>query len=197
MTTLNMKVYEDGQRTILVFDNVTSKTKDMIKNIVSSVTEGKDIISKQVPNVAPVQIEEPKMPNIEELERNNIETSVPDIDAYSIIKNEKFAGFCKVYRYFADNKDKMSVSQYEETRKQINAYIINVWQRWNPEQFSDEVLQQILCTGSAYVFGNYMEKIYPQAGCATLNDFLQSGRNNLINAYNAITAKMLEFAGVE
>lgn len=168
-----IKLYEDGNRLIVVFDNTTASVKSLIQSILQTAAP------VSVPSLEPVKIPEEPMPNIAVMK-----PALPEIKENALLQEKGFAGFCEIYEYYKTYGKQLPIERSDKLRKLINEYAYYCKNR-NPEQISDEELKSILKLGAEKVFASTMQSCLQQSGFLSLGDFLESGRTNLIDAYLA------------
>ena len=66
MNVLDTKIYKDGNRTIVVFNNTNPKTEDIIKNIIGAAT-GNVLQSEKIANIVPMKTTPEPMPVIPQI----------------------------------------------------------------------------------------------------------------------------------
>ena len=109
MNILDTKIYKDGNRTIVVFNNTTPKVEEMIRYILGAAM-GTDIQTERVNNVVPIKTTPEPMPQIPQETMNVTQpiqrVQIPDIDENKLFEQKGFAGYIEVYEYFISNSNK-------------------------------------------------------------------------------------------
>lgn len=167
----SIKMYKDGNRLILVFENTDTEIKDLISKLVGAVAV------KEVANVSPVEVKE------EPFQLTN-SVIVQDINEEKLIREEGFEGLCKVYQFYKENAAKLNGSRSAKL-KQVIMYYMDYYKKRDISAISDEEMTTLLRIGSKYIFPNSMNSCLQQSGFISIDDFLASGRRNLEDAYLA------------
>lgn len=167
----SIKMYKDGNRLILVFENTDTEIKEMIGKLIGAVTV------KEVTNVAPVEVKDEPF----QLTKSVI---TEDINEEKLIREEGFEGLCKVYQFYKENAAKLNQSRSAKL-KQVIMYYMDYYKKRDMSTIPDEEMMNLLRIGSKYIFPNTMNSCLQQSGFISIDDFLASGRRNLEDAYLA------------
>lgn len=172
---MQYSIYEDGPRLIYVFNN-NPDTRNKLNALL-----GLPSTATAITNVAPP----PQKIGYANIEASNEIKQAPVIENPEKLLQEKgFAGFCSIYSYYKQNKQLLASDYRKKIEKIIYDYT-TIMRNRDVDQISDEELKCILSLGSKYLFPNSIKSCLQQSGFISLNDFLESGRTNLIDAYLA------------
>jgi len=178
---INIKIYEDGPRTILVFENTNSKIKDMIQSIITA-TMGNSPPFTQIKDVHPISIVNEQLPNIALLEANQSPAINYEISTIDLIETQGFRGYCQGWVYYLQHKNLLKEEQIQRMLDPLNSYTQKL-KDTNIETVSDSEIISIIKIGQASVFSKRIPQLLLKSGFASLEDYLNSGRENLIDAY--------------
>ena len=91
MNILDTKIYKDGNRTIVVFNNTTPKTEEMIRNILGAAM-GADFQAERINNVVPMKTTPEPMPQIPQETMSSAvpiqHIEIPDIDENKLFEQK-------------------------------------------------------------------------------------------------------------
>lgn len=188
MNTLNMQMFNDGNRTILVFNNCTTKLNEIIGRIVAEAGGQEQIIQ----NVTPINLPKPQPPVIEqesiicetsygELEAEK--TSSLDINERVELEKDGFRGFVKVYQFWKQNHNNLSPQRSMELSNFFHMYA-NVLKSTPASSYSDEALGDFLSVGLLTVFSDKLERLLRDCGLLTLDELLHGGRQIMEYCYD-------------
>lgn len=177
MNVLDTKIYKDGNRTIVVFNNTNPKTEDIIRNIIGAAT-GASICSEKIENVVPMKTAPEPMPVIPD-----IVSAIPDINEQKMFEEKGFAGYVEVYSYYINNKNLLSEERRAELLNFINLHA-TMMKNTDPENLSEDQLREILNVGLSTIFQNKLPEILKATTCLSKEVLLQSGKQYLSYAYN-------------
>lgn len=170
-----ISMYEDGNRLVVVFENANTNIKQMIGQMM--VASGNTQGVKKVPDVAPPVYENRPMPVPAPRAMQ-----IPEINENVLIQEQGFAGFCQVYSYYREYAKQLPAARRQQLMQVIGTYS-NYYKTRNVEEIPDEELISLLRTGSETLFPKDIRRCLQQSGYISLDDFLASGRNNLVDAY--------------
>lgn len=173
MNTLNMQMYKDGNRTILVFNNCAAKLNEVISKIVSEVGGEEQTIQ----NVNPISLPEPTPPVI------NQNTDVCNINEHAEVESNGFRGFVKVYQFWKQNYNRLPQQRSAELNNFFRMYA-NVLRNTPASSYSDEALADFLQVGLQTVFSDKLERLLREGGFITMDELLHGGRPVLEYSYN-------------
>lgn len=173
----NVKMWNDGNRLILVFENVSVTTKSLIQNMVGAVCSN-------IPDVAPIKTEESVMPDISAIANGVQLQSVPEINETKLLQEKGFEGLCELYAYYAKYSSKLAPERKNALHQLVMANC-DFYKKRDVTTIPDAELIAILRDGAKYMFPQSMNKCLQQSGFISLEDFLASGRQNLVDAYLA------------
>ena len=174
MSNVNINLYEDGNRLIVVFENANTSIKSLITGMIGNVE------IRQTPNVAPVKPEILPMPNPEMKKQEEIE----EIDENRIIREKGFEGLCDLYDYYTKNCKKLPIDRKEQLYKFLvnqSNFIKNL----NPDEMTDTQIAEYLLIGHRRNFFKKIPAILQQSGYISIEDYVASGRQNLIDMFLA------------
>ena len=176
MNVLDTKIYKDGNRTIVVFNNTNPKTEDIIKNIIGAAT-GNVLQSEKIANIVPMKTTPEPMPVIPQNLSEN-QPAIEDINEQKIFEEKGFAGYVEVYKYYLFNKNVLSEERKTELLNFINLHA-TMMKQTDPANLSEDQLREILNIGFSSIF----EKKLPE--------ILKAGKQFLDYAYNVCVGRMV------
>lgn len=187
MNTLNMQMFKDGNRTILVFNNCASKLNEIIGRIVAEAGGQEQTIC----NVNPINLPEPKAPIVDQgpaiheiaCESGPEEAPVCDINEHAEVEKNGFRGFVKVYQFWKQNHSSLSQQRSVELNNFFHMYA-NVLRNTPASSYSNEALEDFLSVGLQTVFSDKLERLLRDCGLLTLDELLHGGRQIMEYCYN-------------
>ena len=192
MNILDTKIYKDGNRTIVVFNNTTPKAEEMIRNILGAAM-GADIQAERVNNVVPMKTTLEPMPQIPQETMNAAQpiqrVQIPDIDENKLFEQKGFAGYIEVYEYFVNNSNTLTTEKKAELLNFINMHAIMMKQT-DPNTIEEEQLKNIVSIGLDSIFSKKLPQILKETTCLTKEDLLTGGRQFLNYAYNVCVGRV-------
>lgn len=182
MNTLDMKVYKDGNRTLLVFNNCGPETEKAISTIVNSLIGG-NVQPEEIKNIIPMNTKPEPMPAISKNTTNVIQsTNIPDINENQLFEQKGFAGYVEVYQYLQKYGAYLPAERANELMSFIKMHAIRMKQQ-NPQMMEIEELRNILKIGLQTIFNKKLPEILKQSTAITLDSFLTMGKPVLEWAY--------------
>lgn len=192
MNILDTKIYKDGNRTIVVFNNTTPKAEEIIRNILGAAM-GTDIQAERVNNVVPMKTTPEPMPQIPQETMNDTQpiqrVQIPDIDENKLFEQKGFAGYIEVYEYFVNNSNTLTTEKKAELLNFINMHAIMMKQT-DPNTIEEEQLKNIVSIGLDSIFSKKLPQILKETTCLTKEDLLAGGRQFLNYAYNVCVGRV-------
>ncbi len=187
----NIKIYEDGNRVVVVFENSNASIKNMIQNMIGNIT-AKQVQETLVPNI-PEDKDMPEIQKMQEVKINNNENNaVTDFDAWAYIKKYGMAGLEKCY----ENFDKFDENIKEKISEAGVAYTKNLL-RLDEKEMNRTQKINFIFYGKNYVFGTQLNEILSCLGFCTIEDFLQNASDEIVNeVYHSLIINLGERAGL-
>lgn len=179
---MQYKTYQDGERLIVVFENATPNLQREIEQRLGS----EPVAAKQITGVAPPIARENT--TAKQVTYENQLQQIPEINPQKELQEKGFLGFCTIYNYYNHYRDKLT-SPCMKNLKNIILQQTQILKNRDVDAMSDEELKTILKYGGQMLFPKSMKECLRQSGYASLEDFLESGRVNLIDAYLACIVK--------
>mgnify|MGYP000287039124 FL=1 len=154
MNILDTKIYKDGNRTIVVFNNTTPKTEEMIRNILGAAM-GADFQAERINNVVPMKTTPEPMPQIPQETMSSAvpiqHIEIPDIDENKLFEQKGFAGYVEVYEYYISNSNILAVERKAELLNFINMHAMMMKQT-DPNAIEEGQLKNIVSLGLDSIF---------------------------------------------
>lgn len=188
MNVLDTKIYKDGNRTIVVFNNTNPKTEDIIKNIIGAAT-GNVLQSEKIANIVPMKTTPEPMPVIPQNLSEN-QPAIEDINEQKIFEEKGFAGYVEVYKYYLFNKNVLSEERKTELLNFINLHA-TMMKQTDPANLSEDQLREILNIGFSSIFEKKLPEILRATTCLSKDVLLNSGKQFLDYAYNVCVGRMV------
>lgn len=192
MNVLDTKIYKDGNRTIVVFNNMTPKTEEMIRNILGAAM-GVDVQTERVNNIAPMKTTPEPMPQIPQegvtVTQPIQHVEVPDIDENKLFEQKGFEGYVEVYEYFVSNSNALTGERRAELLNFINMHAMMMKQT-DPNVIEEGQLRNIISLGLDSIFSKKLPQILKETTCLTKEDLLVGGRQFLNYAYNVCVGRI-------
>lgn len=192
MNILDTKIYKDGNRTIVVFNNTTPKTEEMIRNILGAAM-GTDVQTERINNVIPMKTISEPMPQIPQETMNATvpiqHIEIPDIDENKLFEQKGFAGYVEVYEYYISNSNTLAAERKAELLNFINMHAMMMKQT-DPNAIEEGQLKNIVSLGLDSIFSKKLPQILKETTCLTKEDLLAGGRQFLNYAYNVCVGRV-------
>ena len=188
MNVLDTKIYKDGNRTIVVFNNTNPKTEDIIKNIIGAAT-GNVLQREKIANIVPMKTTPEPMPVIPQNLSEN-QPAIEDINEQKIFEEKGFAGYVEVYKYYLFNKNVLSEERKTELLNFINLHA-TMMKQTDPANLSEDQLREILNIGFSSIFEKKLPEILKATTCLSKDVLLNSGKQFLDYAYNVCVGRMV------
>lgn len=161
MNILDTKIYKDGNRTIVVFNNTTPKTEEMIRNILGAAM-GTDVQTERINNVIPMKTIPEPMPQIPQETMNATvpiqHIEIPDIDENKLFEQKGFAGYVEVYEYYISNSNTLAAERKAELLNFINMHAMMMKQT-DPNAIEEGQLKNIVSLGLDSIFSKKLPQI--------------------------------------
>lgn len=212
MNTLNMQMFKDGNRTILVLNNCSEKLNEIITKIVAEASG----TVQQIRNVRPVNMPEPKPPVIQDAVPESSVINMPgeqsvnemmnpaehngpgafpdntgeqeDINEHTEVAENGFKGFVKVFRFWKNRQAGLSPERNMELFNFCRMYA-QMLKNTPAESYTDEGLKDFLETGLSTVYSDRLKNFLTECGFLTLQELLNGGRPVLEYVYNACVGR--------
>lgn len=175
MCNLDMQMYKDGNRTILVLNNCDEHLNGVISKIVAEAGGTMQTIE----NVVPLNIPVPEQPQIS----GETENKFTDIDERKLLKEEGFRGFAKAFQFYKEHQHNLSKERNKELNDFFRMYAATL--RNTPaNSYTDGQLKDFLNVGLNTVFSAKLPQLLQTCGLITLEELLNGGRPVLEYCYN-------------
>lgn len=179
----NIKLYEDGGRLIIAIENPDSSIKDLIKGMFGPVISGVEKISNVAPPPKVSDENPPVLPDIATSVSAFNATNIVD-ETNRLINEQGYRGYITAYvNYNAVWRNKEEF-QKKKVREILLSYQTTMRNR-DIRNMSDDELKNIIRLSADKVFKNVINACMQQCKILSLEDFLESGRQNLEYAYRA------------
>lgn len=183
MNLLDMKVYEDGNRVIVAFNNVKPDTKKMIESVLAQVTGQAGTKAEKIQNVVPINIKEEPAPYIPQDNSSlAVNANIPDIDENLLYQQKGFGGYVEAYQYYCTYMQALNRERALELKAFINLHATRM-KNTDPATIPTEELQNILKIGLESIFKGKKNLLLAQSACMGVDAMLAMGRPVLEWAY--------------